>query len=283
MLRADTLTLTEWIRDAERSLARAGVSSPRNDAERLAALGLGLQWGDLWTRLRQPINETSRSRLANVLERRSAGEPLAYIVGSVVFYGTEIMCGPGVLVPRPETETLVDVALELIAERREPIVVDIGTGTGAIAIAVAGARPDARVWGTDASSPALSYAARNVERLGVRVELLHGDLCRALPDNLVGSVDLVVSNPPYIADVAVLPADVLAEPADALRAGPLGDEVLVRLIGEVAPVLNARGALAVEIGTHDQAASLASALRGFTVVGVRDDRNGRPRVVWAKR
>lgn len=282
MLRSETLALTEWIRDAERSLAGAGVPSPRNDAERLAALGLGLQWGELWTRLREPIDERL-SRMDDVLERRCAGGPLAYIVGSVAFCGTEIMCGPGVLVPRPETETLVEVALELIADGPGPVVVDIGTGTGAIAIAVARARADARVWGTDVSPVALRYAARNVEETDVSVELLDGDLYRALPDDLLGAVDLVVSNPPYVRDDAVLPPDVLAEPAEALRAGPRGDEALVGLVEGVGPWLKASGSMAMEVGTPDQAAWMTSAMRGFAEVGVRDDLNGCPRVVWAKR
>jgi release factor glutamine methyltransferase len=283
MLRADTPTLTEWLRDAERSLARAGIPSPRNDAERLAAFALGLRWGELWTRLREPIDEISRSRLEDVLEQRCGGEPLAYIVGSVVFCGVDIACGPGVLVPRPETETLVDVALELIADRREPIVVDIGTGTGAIGIAVARARPHARVWGTDVSPVALSYAARNVEKTGVSVQLLDGDLFHALPADLMGAIDLVVSNPPYIPDDAVLPPDVVAEPAEALRGGPRGDEALVRLVDGVAPWLSSHGAVALEVGTHEQAAALASMLDGFAKAGMRHDRNERPRVVWAKR
>lgn len=283
MLRADDLTLTEWIRDAERLLARAGVASPRNDAERLAALGLGLEWRELWTRLRAPIDDASRSRLDDVLARRCSGEPLAYLVGSVVFCGAELVCGPGVLVPRPETETLVDVALELIAERRAPTVVDVGTGTGAIAIAIARARPDARVCATDVSPVALDYAARNVASTGVSVELLRGDLFFALPDDLSGAVDLVVSNPPYIPDDFALPADVLAEPLEALRAGSRGDEVLVRLVDGCASWLNTGGALAVEVGTPDQAASLTETLGNFAQTGVRDDGTGRPRVVWAKR
>lgn len=281
MLRADTLTVTDWIRDAERSLGRAGVISSRNDAEHLAAFGLGLRWGDLWTRLREPIHEASR--LDGVLARRCSGEPLAYIIGSVVFYGTEIVCGPGVLVPRPETETLVDVALELIARRNAPTVVDIGTGTGAIAIAVARERPDARLVATDISSAALAYAARNVTRTCASVELREGDLYDAVPAHLRGAIDLVVSNPPYVPDGAPLPPDVLAEPPQALRAGARGDDVLTELVECARPWLAATGALAVEVGTPDQASMLTADLRDYTEVGVRDDRNGRPRVVWAKR
>ncbi len=282
MPRAESVT-ADWIRDAEQSLAHSGVSSSRHEAERLVALALGVGWGDLWARLREPIDEAPHTRLESLVERRCGGEPLAYITGSVVFRGIELECGPGVLVPRPETETLVDVALELIADRRDPIVVDIGTGTGAIAIAVVQARPDADVWATDASSLALDYAARNIETSRVDVQLCRGDLFHALPDRLLGSVDLIVSNPPYIPDDAELPADVLAEPAEALRAGPQGDEVLVRLIDGAPGWLNASGALALEVGTPDQATSLMTAMQVLGTVCVRDDHNGRPRVVWAAR
>src|SRR5262249_14566314 len=121
---AETPALSDWIK-------RAATRVPRHEAERLAAHALGVGWSALWGRLDEPVDS---DRLDALCERRANGEPLAYITGSVVFYGLEIACGPGVLVPRPETETLVDVALELIDGVREPSVFDVGTGTGAIAI-----------------------------------------------------------------------------------------------------------------------------------------------------
>jgi release factor glutamine methyltransferase len=199
---------------------------------------------------------------------------MAYIVGSVVFWGREIACGPGALVPRPETETLVDVALELIADTNEPVVYDAGTGTGCIAVAVAGARPDAEVWASDVSADALAWAKRNASAHAVDIRLVHGDLIESMPRR---GIDLVVSNPPYVAEGAELPPDVLREPHEALFAGPRGDEVLRRLaLG--AP---ADAAIAVEVGTPEQAQLMVSLLSPRGSTGVRRDHTDRPRVVWA--
>jgi release factor glutamine methyltransferase len=284
MLRAEPATLSSWLREAERNLSDAGIASPRHDAERLAARALDGPWGGIWTRLREPVDPELRAELDSLLARRCSGEPLAYIDGSTVFCGIELDCGPGVLVPRPETETLVDVALELIAGRPGAILVDIGTGTGAIALAVAAARPDARVWATDASEDALRYAARNADRTGVAMSIVHGDLFDALPGSLHGHVDLVVSNPPYVPTATPLPPDVAAEPFIALRAGPRGDDVLRRIVSEAPAWLSPGGALALEVGTEVQAGEIADALRSaFPAVGIRDDHNGCPRVVWATR
>jgi release factor glutamine methyltransferase len=233
--------------------------------------------------MREPLELAMVDRLDHLLDHRSGGEPLAYITGSVVFHGIEMDCGTGVLVPRPETEVLVDVALELIREHRDPIVVDIGTGTGAVAVAVAATRRDARIWATDVSSVALRYAARNIERIGANVTLLRGDLFAALPGELRGRVDLVVSNPPYVPAGAELPADVRAEPSRAVRAGARGDEVLRRLVDESPPWLSAHGAIALEIGTAEQSQVLLAELTACASSGVRNDSNGRPRVVWARR
>lgn len=282
MLLAEPRTLSGWLGWAEDSLAQSGVASPRHDAERLAARVLGVSWGELWARLRDPVSSEALGRLGGLLSRRLSGEPLGYVLGSVVFHGTELQCGPGVLVPRPETETLVDVALELVAGRPEPVVVDIGTGTGAVAVAVARSRPDARAWATDISEAALRYAERNVERAGVGVSLRRGDLFDALPPALRGGIDLVVSNPPYVPADAVLPADVAAEPPEALLAGPDGDDVL-RRIAEARAWLRPNGALALEIGTAEQASRVVAMLvSSFEAAGIRDDHTGRPRVVWAR-
>lgn len=280
MLQTDATSLAAWLRDAQRALEDAGVASPRFDAERLAAFGLGLTWSDLWTRLKDHVD---RVALDGLVARRCAGEPLGYITGSVVFQGIELFCGPGVLVPRPETETLVDVGLELIVDVRDPIVLDIGTGTGAIGIAIARKRPDALVVATDVSHEALAYAARNVAAAGVDVRLVRGDLYAAAPQRLLGRIDLIVSNPPYIPNAVALPADVGAEPQVALRAGPRGDEVLLRIAEHASDWLAPRGALALEVGTPDQADQVSGRLSVWASDGRRCDDTGRPRVVWARR
>lgn len=283
-LRADQATLADCVRDGEAKLRAAGVGSPRHDAERLCARALGVSWGELWARLPEPAQPTTRDGFDDMVRRRVEGEPLGYILGSVVFFGMEIECGPGVLVPRPETETLVEVALELIADRSAPAVADIGTGTGAVAIAIARARPDANVVASDISAEALVHAARNTQRLAVDVALTRGDLFDAVPSVLRGRLDLVVSNPPYIPNDAVLPSDVVAEPVIALRAGPRGDEALRTIVDGSIETLAPHGCLAVEIGAPDQAAAIEARMRnGFSAVGVRDDHTDRPRVVWGRR
>jgi release factor glutamine methyltransferase len=283
-LRADQATLADCVRDGEAKLHDAGIDSPRHDAERLFAHALGVSWGELWARLPEPVEATTRDAFEDMVRRRVEGEPLGYILGSVVFFGMEIGCGPGVLVPRPETETLVEVALELIADRSAPTVVDIGTGTGAVAIAIARSRPDARIVGSDISAEALLHAARNTQRLGVDVTLTRGDLFDAVPSTLRGRLELIVSNPPYIPDDVVLPSDVAAEPVTALRAGPRGDEILFKIVDGSIEALAPDGALAVEIGAPGQAAAIEARMRNvFSAVGVRTDHTCRPRVVWGRR
>jgi release factor glutamine methyltransferase len=270
------LTLSSWLRTARARLGDAHSESPRAEAERLAMKALGVRWTDLWTRLDEEIDVEPFER---VLARRLDGEPVAYIEGSVPFWDMEIACGPGVLVPRAETETLVEVALELIASVERPIVVDIGTGTGAVALAIASERRDAEVWGTDISEDALRWARHNVD---ARVQLVYGDLFGALPSSLRGGIDLVVSNPPYVPQDVELPRELSAEPRVALRAGPTGDEVLLRIVRESDGWRSHPSALALEVGTPEQAARVEAALRGSRQTGVRADRTGRPRVVWAK-
>ncbi|MEX2392996.1 MAG: hypothetical protein WD826_00820, partial [Actinomycetota bacterium] len=141
--RSDLTTVGTRIRTATEQLA--DVASPRHDAERLVAHVLDVTWSDLWSRTDDELSPDVARAIDGAIDRRASGEPLGYILGSAVFYGYEIECGPGVLVPRPETETLVDVGLRLIADIAEPVVVDIGCGSGAIAIAIAKKAPHARV------------------------------------------------------------------------------------------------------------------------------------------
>lgn len=256
--------LGAWLRAARARLCEARL--PVADAERLASCALGLSWSELWSHVDEPV--LAPGVLEALLARRLSGEPLAYIEGSAVFWGREIACGPGVLVPRPETETLVDVGLELVASTSEPLIVDVGTGTGCVALAIAHERKDAQVVATEIDPGALAYASRNLAGSGVHLvatDLLGG----------IGRADLVVSNPPYVADDADLLADVRSEPERALFAGPDGNDVIDRLLAEVA----ARGDchVAVEIGTPDQAERVRRRLGG--AARLTSDHSGRPRVV----
>lgn len=273
-----TLDVVDVKAEAER-LREAGADAPRPEAERLAAFGLGCSWSDLWSRLDDAV-ETSG--LDGLVSRRAAGEPFAYVVGTVVFAGLELEVGPGVLIPRPETETLVDVALELVPAL-DAVAVDIGTGAGPIALALASSRPAWDVHATDRSEAAIDYARRNALRHGIAVRFATGDLFAALPAALAGRIDLVCSNPPYVADGAVLPSDVGAEPPEALYAGPDGDDVLLRLVAGAPAWLRRGGALVLEVGTPAQARRIARAAGRWAGHGIRDDHTGRPRVVWARR
>ncbi len=237
---------------------------PRHEAERLEAFVRGVTWSELWSHRDEPLDT---ARFDELVARRLDGEPLAYITGSTGFYGLEIVCGPGVLVPRPETEVLVDVALGLLADIASPTVIDIGTGTGCIALAIATKRPDATVFATESSGAAWLWAERNLADSGVRLVL--GDLDDGCPD-----ADLVVANPPYVELGAELPPDVLREPAEALFAGERGLDVIDRIIER----LPRHGAVALEIGTPEQASYVASRLPGARI---RDDLTVRPRVVSA--
>ncbi|MGH2751723.1 MAG: peptide chain release factor N(5)-glutamine methyltransferase [Actinomycetota bacterium] len=217
--------------------------------------------------------------------RRASGEPLQYVLGSAVFRHLELSVGPGVLVPRPETEVLVERALDRLSEGGAAV--DAGTGSGAIALAIKHERPSARVWAIDDSVDALRYARANRARWGLEVEILHGELLKPLPSALRGAVDLVVSNPPYVAesDRQLLGPDVIAhEPHHALFAGRDGLGVVTRLVGESREWLRPGGWLVCEIG-HDQAARASDLLEGarYREVAVHRDLAGRDRIIEGRK
>lgn len=251
---------------------------------------------------RVAANERTPIRLAAMRDRRLAGEPVQYIVGEWSFRDLELMVDPRVLIPRPETEWVVEVALEAATTagmtrgraRRyaEPtttgVVADLGTGSGAIALALESELPHAEVWATDASSDALAVARANGAGNGAtRVRYVVGDWFHALPPDRRGRFDLVVSNPPYIAERErdTLPTEVLDfEPADALFAGPTGLEAVETIVTEAPEWLTSRGVLVIEIAPHQSEAvrGLAEGA-GFREVQVRPDLAGRDRVLVAKR
>ena len=192
--------------------------------------------------------DTRTARLfGRALCQRCTGVPLQYLTGERDFMGLRLAVGPGVFVPRPETETLVETGLDLLECIPNPIVVDVGTGTGAVALAVKQARPDARVLATDVSEAAVTLAAANAERHGLQIEVLRGDLLSPVPEALRGNVAQVVSNPPYVSpeDYEGLPEEVRAEPYEALVGGT---EFHARLADEAPAWLRPGGWLVVEIG-----------------------------------
>lgn len=215
-----------------------------------------------------------------LVRRRLAGEPLQYVLGTAAFRRLELRVGPGVFVPRPETELVAERAMELLPDAG--LLVDLCTGSGAIALSVADERPDARVVASELSAAALRWAASNRDALESRVELCHGDLFDPLPRELAGGVDVVVANPPYVdpSERRVLPRDVVDhEPEAALFAPEEGTAVITRIASEAGAWLRRDGWLVLEIG-ETQAASVRSILvdAGFADVSIAPDLTGRERV-----
>jgi release factor glutamine methyltransferase len=238
-----------------------GVETPRLDAQLLLAHVLKRDRVHLYTHFDQPLGAEELAAYRGLIQRRLAGEPVAYLVGKKEFRSLELAVDARVLVPRPDTETLVDVALALLAEREGTAarVVDVGTGSGAVALALKKERPELEVVAIDRSADAAAVARANAERLALAVEVLEGDLLAPVAGEGRAKLALVVSNPPYIptAEVAKLPAEVRKEPLGALDGGADGLDVVRRLIADAPSVLEAGGALAMEVGAGQAPAVVA--------------------------
>jgi release factor glutamine methyltransferase len=269
-------TAAARLEDVTRRLEAAGCETPRVDAEILLAHVLGLSRSELAAARGRELDIRTDAELDTLVGRREAREPLAYVLGEWGFRRLSLATDARALVPRPETEVVVERCLALLADRAAPRVLDVGTGTGAIALAIADEHPGSRVTGLDASADALVLARENVERTGLAVELVEGDLFRGLPD---GPWDLVVSNPPYVVpgDLPRLQQEVREwEPRIALVADGATDAVARAAF----PVLLAGGALVLEVAEGD-AARVAGVLGelGYLEVRITRDLTGRDRVV----
>jgi release factor glutamine methyltransferase len=270
------VTLGEVLRRSTEYLERKGVDSPRPDAERLLAHALGLTRIELYTEFDRPLDDAELAAARALVERRGAREPLAYVLGEWGFRRLVLKTDRRALVPRPETEVLVDRALELLDGAPEPRVLDVGTGTGAIALALVQERPGVRVTGLDVSAEALDLARENMQRAGLDVELVHGDLRAGLPG---APYDLVASNPPYVEP------DELESLAPEVR----DYEPRIALVGERLPELVARaahaalvpgGAFVMEVHSAHGARTLALLDElGFVETRLTPDLSGRDRVV----
>jgi release factor glutamine methyltransferase len=266
---------------AARARLSATSQNPRRDAELLLAHLLGWDQAALLTHPERLLSPAEAGNYENLLERRLASEPMQYITGVQEFFGLPFEVTPAVLIPRPETEHLVEAVLERYGREDNVRMVDVGTGSGAIAVSLAHVMPEAQLTAVDLSSAALEVARRNAQRHGVieRVTLLQSDLLAAIVD---GNFDAVVSNPPYIAEGEVLDRQVSQyEPHAALYAGPTGLEVYQRLIPQARNVLKPQGWLLMEIG-YGQKPSLMKLLRDWAAVTFVDDLQGIPRVVLAQ-
>jgi release factor glutamine methyltransferase len=246
------LVLVEVLTRTERYLRERGVDSPRLEAELLLCHALHLSRIQLYLAHDRPLSEAEAETLRQLVARRGKREPLAYILGNKGFHAIELEVEPGVLVPRADTETLVEAALESIPSNDQPVfVADIGCGSGCIGLAIAHARPNARIYAVDRSETALRVTRANRDRMNLsqRVAVLAGDLLDAIPKER--PIDWVVSNPPYIPSHEIpelMPEVSKFEPREALDGGADGLDIYRRLIPAAAR--RARRGVFVEIGEH---------------------------------
>lgn len=296
----DTWTIKRVLDWTSGYLERKGDEHPRLSAEWLLAAVTGLTRVELYVNFDRPLEAAELAEMHAAIERRAAGEPLQYVTGEMPFRHIVLRCERGVLIPRPETELLVEAALEGVdamagtgdAKTGEPVrVLEVGTGTGCVALSISSERPGTLVTATDLSPRAVALARRNREALGLEeaVDVVECDLASGVDPELLGSFAVLVSNPPYI-PTRVLAEEVPAEVRDfepglALDGGPDGLDVFRRLL-ELAPAALAPGGmLAVELfeGALDAAAELVRDQGGWASVEVREDLTHRPRILIAVR
>jgi release factor glutamine methyltransferase len=283
-----------------KELASAGVESPDAEARWMTEHVSGCA-ADEWLDMHGTApSDPARAQVEAMRDRRLAGEPLQYVLGEWSFRGFDLMVDDRVLIPRPETEVVVEVALaeamrlgyrrgarSVINAPPTGHVADLGTGSGAIAIALEAELPDVTVWATDISDDALAVARANLAGAGAtRVRLERGAWFDALPIELRGRLDLVVSNPPYVSDVeyASLPDEVARyEPHRALVAGERGTEALEHLLRQAPTWMSPRGVMVCELAPHQAEPMRAFGTRaGYASVDVHPDLSGRSRVVVAR-
>jgi len=239
------LSVLQW---TEKRFAERGLASPRLDAQVLLAHVLQKDRVYLYTHFDQPLAPEELAKYRGLIQRRLAGEPVAYLVGEKEFQSLTFAVDKRVLVPRPDTEATVEAALALLPSGASGRVVDVGTGSGAIALSIKKERPDLEVLAVDLSSDAAAVARANAERLGFAVEIVEGDLLA--PVAARAPFTLIVSNPPYIPsdDIAALAPEVRSEPMLALDGGEDGLDAIRRLIADAPPLLADGGALVLEVG-----------------------------------
>lgn len=282
------ILLTAQLRAVAQRLADAGVPDPLVDAELLIGHVLGLGRGELQAAVVRGVEIADRDaeRLASLVDRRAAREPLQHLTGTAAFRHLELAVGPGVFVPRPETETVAQFAIDALLESASasPIAIDLGTGSGAIALAMATEVPHAAVHAVERSAEAHAWAERNVQGVS-NLTLVHGDLATAF-DDLRGAVDVVISNPPYVPDDAI-PRDPevrLHDPAQALYGGADGLDVVRVISRRAQELLHSGGLLVLEHGEL-QGAAIREILEadGWRAAATHQDLTRRDRATTALR
>ena len=269
------MTVADALTYASEQLTAAGIDTPRFDAQLLLAWTLKVRREELAREPERVLTAREAVIFVKAVSLRTERRPLPYITGEAWFYGRQFKINRAVLIPRPETELLVEIALAAIGKTKSPQIADIGTGSGCLAVTLAAERPDARIWATDLSGDALKEARKNVVRHSVteRLTLLHGDLLGPLPGDL--RLDIVVSNPPYVTEAELLdlqPEVRDYEPRLALSglggaAGPDGTALHRRILTEAPAFLKSGGRVLLEVGAS-QAERVAEAARGLGYTGV---------------
>ncbi|MCP9460553.1 MAG: peptide chain release factor N(5)-glutamine methyltransferase [Nitrospira sp.] len=287
----ESRTIEALLGATKRTLAQAGVEQADQESRWIVSHVLGLEGHQLVSRAEQSVSDETWSRVASLASRRSAREPLQYILGTQEFCGLEFHVTPAVLIPRPETELLVQEALRVVDFAKETVLVDVGTGSGCVAVTLATILDKARIVAVDRSPEALAVAKANAERHGVvdKIEWMEGDLLSPLRERgLMGKVDVIASNPPYIAEAewANLQPEVRGfEPRSSLVSGPSGTEFHERLLRESLDYLVPGGTLVMEIGSGQFPAvrRMAEQIKDYGPAQVVKDEAGLERTVVVQR
>jgi release factor glutamine methyltransferase len=276
------MTVLEVLQATTEYLKKHNVENPRLNAEHLMAHALGRKRIELYLDFERKLTETELGPLRELVKRRSEGEPLQHLLGTVEFCGLTFLCDKRALVPRPETEQLVEL-VESKIENRKSRIADVGTGSGVIALSLAAKLPEAKILAVDVSDDALALAQENASRLNLtgRVRFLKSRLL----ENVEGAFDLIVANLPYVStqDRHTLSREVLRDPEIALFAGAQGDELVHELIADAPSRLRPGGMLALEIGLG-QSEALLSALaeKNYRDICSKNDYNGVTRFLFAR-
>jgi release factor glutamine methyltransferase len=274
------VTVLEVLKLASDHFQKRASDSPRLDAEVLLAHALGLRRLDLYLKFDRRLTEAELGVYRELVARRAKGEPVAYLVGHKEFMGLDFAVTPSVLIPNPDTEVLVQRAVEIAREAERPLrIADVGTGSGCIAIAIAHYARNVEVVASDVAPDALEVAARNVAAHGLagRIQLVCGDLMAPF----TGSFDLVCANLPYVAAGSDLAPEVVAQPARALFADDQGSALVTRLLADAPARLNPGGRALAELDHSIAALAVAAANRGFAGHRIHCDLAGHQRVLEA--
>ena len=277
------MTIGEWLRHAREVLAESGCPDPAVDSRWIAEDTLNLSRAELHFQSERAISAAALEQLNERLRLRAKGEPVQYILRSAYFMGLKLYVDNRVLIPRQDTETLVESVIVALHEFKEPNVLDLCAGSGAIGLSIKSLLPSANVTLSDVSKDALEVVRRNAHDLNLDVDIRHGDLFKPVDKD---KFDLIASNPPYIprGDLSALQREVLREPMLALDGGQDGLDIYRRIAQEAGEHLNPGGFLYLEVGIGEAEPVLALVTENIQCAqaGVFNDLNGIPRVVWAR-